>query len=268
MKKIFGFYIFMLIGCAFITGCSNDDKPTGVATTIEKKPVVMDPFRYHKLIEVSPGQDYDILSWGRGSATVGAFEILHSDSAAAKYTTTTGDLDGSIVDVYNSDMDLDGNPEIIIQAKGKDTINYTTMYAFEFSNGKAQKLDFPKLNQKQRQGYRGSDNFYIKDGTLMREFPIYNGSGKDAKPSGQKRLLQYGLRDNSFTVKQLSTDSTSTKGAQTAVKTTAKPTETPVKPKQSSKETKKKNTETKHKKKHKRHHHTSDSDGSGGDGEQ
>jgi hypothetical protein len=261
MKKISGFYIFMLIGCAFITGCSNDDKPTGVATTIEKKPVVMDPFRYHKLIEVSPGQDYDILSWGRGSTTVGAFEILHSDSAAAKYTTTTGDLDGSIIDVYNSDMDLDGNPEILIQAKGKDTTNYTTIYAFEFSNGKAQKLDFPKLNQKQRQGYRGSDNFYIKDGTLMREFPIFNGTGKGAKPSGQKRLLQYGLRDNSFTVKQLSTDSTAIKVTQAATKVAAKPAETPAKPKQKVKETKKLTTETKHKKKHKKHHHSSDSDG-------
>ncbi len=268
MKKQLGFYIFMLIGCAFITSCSNDDKPTGAATTITKKPVVMDPFRYHKLVEVSPGQDYDILSWGRGSSTVGSFEILHSDSAAAKYTTTTGDLDGSIVDVYNSDMDLDGNPEIIIQAKGKDTLNYTNMYAFEFSNGKAQKLDFPRLNQKQRQGYRGDDNFYIKDGALMREFPIYNGSGKDAKPSGQKRLLQYGLRDNSFTVKQLSTDSTATKAGQNTAKGTANPVVTPAKPKQSQKETKK--TTTQHKKKHKKHHHTSDSDAdaeTGGDGQ-
>ena len=77
----------------------------------------MDPFRYHKMIEVSPGQDYDILSWGRGEKGTSAFEILHSDSAAAKFTTTTGDLEGAIVDVYNSDMDLDGNPEILIQAK-------------------------------------------------------------------------------------------------------------------------------------------------------
>jgi hypothetical protein len=158
------------------------------------------------MIEVSPGQDYDVLSWGRGSTKTGAFEILHSDSAAAKYTTTTGDLDGYIVDVYNSDMDLDGNPEILIQAKGKDTINYTNIYAFEFTNGKAQKLDFPKLTKSQRQGYRGDDNFYIKEGILIREFPIYDGNGKGAKPTGQKRAFQYGLRDNSFTVTQLTKD--------------------------------------------------------------
>lgn len=200
--------LFMLISFMLATSCSNEKKPTAVTAAVIKKPVIMEPFRYHKLIEVSPGQDYDILSWGRGSTTVGAFMILHSDSAAAKYTTNTGDLNGAIVDVYNSDMDLDGNPEIIIQAKGKDTINYTNIYAFEFTNGKAQKLDFPKLNRSQRQGYRGDDNFYIKEGILMREFPIYDGNGKDAKPTGQKRQLQYGLRNNNFTVKQLSKDST------------------------------------------------------------
>lgn len=226
------------------TGCNNEEKPPVNATPAPAKQQLMDPFRYHKMIEVSPGQDYDILSWGRGSKTVGAFMILHSDSAAAKYTTTTGDLDGAIVDVYNSDMDLDGNPEILIQTKGKDTTNYTTMYAFEFTNGKAQKLDFPKLTQSQRQGYRGDDDFYIKDGMLLREFPIYNGSGKAAKPSGQKRKFQYGLRNNSFTVKQLSKDSTSIN--------TVKPiVNQPVK---KATVEKKHKVVKKHKKKHRRHH--------------
>jgi hypothetical protein len=239
------FHLLILICGILVAGCGNDTKPAAVTATAPQKPVIIDPFRFHKMIEVSPGQYYDILSWGRGSSTTGAFMILHSDSAAAKYTTTTGDLDGAIVDVYNSDMNLDGNPEILIQAKGKDTINYTNIYAFEFSKGKAQKLDFPKLNKSQRQGYRGDDNFYIKDGLLIREFPIYDGNGKDAKATGQKRQLQYGLRNDNFTVKQLSKDSTS-------ASTTNKPV--------ASEPVKKTTTEKKHttekpkKKKHKKHH--------------
>src|SRR5476649_612874 len=165
------FYLCILTSLGMITGCSSPQQPVTV-TPIAKTPAIMQPFRYHKLVEVSPGQDYDVLSWGRGSSKTGSFMILHSDSAASKYTTTTGDLDGTIVDVYNSDMDLDGNPEIIIQAKGKDSTNFATIYAFEFSNGKANKLDFPKLTKSQRKGYRGDDNFYIKDGILMREFPV------------------------------------------------------------------------------------------------
>jgi hypothetical protein len=250
MKRSYLFYLFILIcGIAF-TGCGNDEKPTGVTAVISKKPVVMDPFRYHKLIEVSPGQDYDVLSWGRGSTAVGSFMILHSDSAAAKYVTTTGDLAGSIVDVYNSDMDLDGNPEILIQAKNNDTINYTTIYAFEFTNDKAQKLDFPRLTQSQRQGYRGEDNFYIKDGMLMREFPIFKGSGKDAKPTGAKRQFQYGLRNNEFTVKQLSKDSTSVSPVKSHVNV---PSKSIVTTKKSVVAPKKHTVEKKHKKKHRRH---------------
>lgn len=207
------FYLFMLTACLVAAGCAQQaPKPVTVPVTAPK-PAIMDPFRFHKLVEVSPGEDYDVLSWGRGSKDVGSFEILHSDSADMKYTTTTGDLEGSIVDVYNSDMDLDGNPEILIQAKAKDTSNYAIIYAFEFTNSKANKLNFPKLTQSQRKGYRGNDNFYIQGGKFMREFPVYDGNGKDAKPTGQKRLLQYGLRNNEFTVQQLTKDSTGNSSA-------------------------------------------------------
>jgi hypothetical protein len=238
------YYFFLLVSYLLITGCGNNDKPTSTVPSAPAKPVLMDPFRYHKMIEVSPGQDYDILSWGRGSAKVGAFEILHSDSATAKFTTTTGDLDGAIVDVFNTDMDLDGNPEILIQTKSNDTLYYTHVFAFEFTNGKAEKLDFPKLTEQYKKGYRGNDNFYVKDGQLIREYPIYSGAGKEAKATGEKRQLQYGLRNNSFTVKQLSKDSTNVVSAK------------PVKiiPVQNSKPKKKHTPEKKHKKKHRRHH--------------
>jgi len=180
----------------------------------------MEPFRFHKAIEVSPGQTYDVVSWGRGSKAAGAYAILHSDSANIKYTTTTGDLDGTITDVYNADMDVDGNPEILIQSKGKDTVNYAKIYAYEFNNNQANKLDFPRLSSSQRKGYRGEDNFYIKDGKLIREFPIYASNDSLAKPTGAKRQLEYGLRGNEFTVKQLSKDSTAV-STKPAVKETA-----------------------------------------------
>ena len=254
----------VLAAIAVVSACSNEAKKPVVATTpATNKPVIMDPFRYHKLIEVSPGEDYDVLSWGRGSTKTGAFMILHSDSAAAKYTTTTGDLDGAIVDVYNSDMDLDGNPEILIQVKGKDTVNYTTIYAFEFDGEKARKLDFPKLTKSQKKGYRGEDNFYIKDGALIREFPIYDGNDAAAKPTGAKREFQYGLRNNEFTVKQLSKDSTSVSKEKTDVTAPvkkAKVEEKHTSSKKSKKHTKakkhtpaKKHKNKKHKKKHRRH---------------
>jgi hypothetical protein len=250
MKRQLINWFLMVLPCALLIGCGSGDKPVAppVAST-PKLPEVMPPFRYHKLIEVSPGQDYDIVSWGRGSTKTGAFAILHSDSAGAKFVTTTGDLNGTIVDVFNTDMDLDGNPEIIIQAKGIDTNNYINVYAFEYTNGHAEKLDFPRLTKSQRQGYHGGDNFYVQDGKLLREFPLYDGN---AKLNGQKRQLEYGLRDNSFTVKQVGKDSTN---VASPVKHNTKPTpKTDNKPAVSKPKTTKhsKPVEKKHKKKHRR----------------
>lgn len=204
-------YCFLIATlCIVITGCGDDKKPVADKPAAAVTPKLMEPFRFHKGVEVSPGQTFDVLSWGRGASAVGAFAILHSDSAAAKYTTTTGDLDGTIRDVYNSDMDTDGNPEILIQSKAQDTINYAKVYAYEFNGSDAHKLDFPKLTRTQRKGYRGDDNFYIRDGNLIREFPIYSSNDSLAKPTGARRQLEYGLRGNEFTVTQLSKDSVDT----------------------------------------------------------
>jgi len=145
-------------------------------------------------------------------------------------------------------MDVDGNPEILIQAKKKDSITYTTIYAYEFSDNKAQKLDFPKLSASQRKGYRGEDNFYIQDGKFMREFPIYEGSGKAAKLTGAKRRLEYSLSSNEINVKQISKDSVS----KTNIKTPEPVAKKGESKKAASKKTKKHAQPVKHKKKHHR----------------
>jgi hypothetical protein len=200
--------IFLLINAVFITAlsaCNSTEQKPLQAVVATAKPTLTQPFRFHKVIEVSPGNSFDIFSWGRGSDSTGSFLILESDSAEAKFTTTTGDLDGAITDVYNTDMDTDGNPEILIQAKSKDSTKYTQIYAFEYKDNKAQKLDFPRLTSSQKKGYRGGDNFYIKEGTLMREFPVDNGNDTTAKSN--KRILEYGIRSNNFTVKTVEQES-------------------------------------------------------------
>jgi len=250
LKKYLG--VAVVIATAFY-GCSEQtQKKAEPAQT--KGPETMAPFKFHKLIEVTPGNDFDILSWGRGSNTSSSLLILHSDSADKEFTTTTGDLDGAIVDVFNSDMDIDGDPELLIEAKAKDTIDYTKIYAFEFNDNKANKLDFPKLNSSQKKGYRGNDNFYMKDGKLIREYPIYDGNTSASKPTGQKRVLQYNLRSNNLTVKDLSADTLKTAAveekqvAATEKKTEVKKTET-KKSSSSKKSSKHKSTSKK-----KRHH--------------
>lgn len=207
LKKYLGVAV---VAATVFYSCTEQGTQKKAEPAPAKGAEVMQPFKFHKLIEVTPGNDFDILSWGRGSNTSSSLLILHSDSADKEFTTTTGDLDGAIVDVFNSDMDIDGDPELLIEAKAKDTIDYTKIYAFEFNDNKANKLDFPKLNSSQKKGYRGNDNFYMKDGKLIREYPIYDGNTSASKPTGQKRVLQYNLRSNNLTVKDLSADTLKT----------------------------------------------------------
>jgi hypothetical protein len=185
----------------------------------------MEPFKFHKVVEAAPGNDFDVLSWSRGGGDKTSLLILHSDSAAKDYTTTTGDLDGPVVDVYNSDMDVDGHPEIIIQSKTPDTNKFMNIMVYEFNGDKGNKLDFPRLTVSQRKGYRGGDNLYVTQGKLMREFPVYDGDNRDAKATGQKRLIEYSMHGNNLSCQEVSKDMA---GANTA--TPSAPATRPEKP--------------------------------------
>ena len=208
----------LLLGLALLAACNDNSQP-GQAVL---KPVdttsategLQAPFRYHKLIESSPGKYFDVLGWGRGKDSIGGYLILHSDSAGRRFPTVSGDLEGAIIDVFNTDMNMDGNPEILIEAKAKDTTNHINIYAYEFTAGKPVKLNFPQLSNNAKKAYRGDDKLYIKEGNLLREFPLFAGSGKAAKATGKKMILQYGLRSGVFTIKDISpVDSAALKAA-------------------------------------------------------
>lgn len=248
---------------AVLAACSHREPQTDTvaapvnANPTPEKSALMEPFRYHKLIESSPGIYFDVLTWGRGKDSIGGYLILHSDSTGKKFTTVTGELEGKILDVYNTDMNMDGNPEILILSKAKDTTVHVNIYAYEYRNGKGEKIDFPKLGGKSKTIYHGGDNFYIRQGNLVREFPGYDGEGRNAKPTGKKRILQYGIRDNAFTVKDI-TPIDSTLLNKPAPKDSVKqPGKTAAKPATS--ETKKSSAHKKehHTIKHKKHRHHS-----------
>jgi hypothetical protein len=203
-------YWCLLAGCCIAAGCHNAETAKTVAAVVNPKSTLPQPFRYHKLIEVAPGMDYDVLSWGRGPAESSAYMILRSDSAGKKYAATNGDLDGKLVDAFNTDLDTDGNPEIFVQSQSADSTHYEKIDVYEFNGDNAHKLDFPKLTSSQKKGYHGGDDFSVKENKLIRTYPIYDGDNAAAKPTGQKRTLEYSFHSNDFSVKQISTDSTTT----------------------------------------------------------
>ncbi|MDB5012906.1 MAG: hypothetical protein JWQ25_1108, partial [Daejeonella sp.] len=71
-------FSFLLL--SIVVSCSNNESPKKVTSTPEQKAIIMEPFRFHKAIEVKPGLTLDVLSWGRGTESNGAYMILRSDS--------------------------------------------------------------------------------------------------------------------------------------------------------------------------------------------
>ncbi|WP_026898023.1 hypothetical protein [Daejeonella oryzae] len=191
-----------VLSAFIISACNQEEKELPAAS----KPVevkLAEPFRFHKAVEVKPGLTLDVVSWGRGSESVGAYLILRSDSTHLKYKSISGELDGEIVDVWNMDMDADGDPELYIQAKGEGEGSHLSMYVYEFNNsGSARQITFPNLSGKSKKGYKGGDSVYIKDDVLMREFPVTNDEDKN-NPTTEKKILKYQLRNNSFSVDEV-----------------------------------------------------------------
>ncbi|WP_411275634.1 hypothetical protein [Daejeonella sp.] len=194
--------IASVCACLFISCATEDKNPVVINKPIVKK--ITEPFRYHKAIEVKPGLTLDIVSWGRGSNSVGGYLVLRSDSTHLNYRSLTGELDGRIVDAWDMDLDSDGNPELYIQSKGEGEGSYLSMYIYEYNeSGSNQQIRFPELGSTLRKGYKGSDSVYVKDGKLMREFPLYSTGDSASKATGEIRKLEYSLRSNSLNVKEV-----------------------------------------------------------------
>ena len=194
----------LLTSCAItiFVSCTSEE-PKKVESSITKV-VLPQPFRYHKAIEVTPGLTYDVLSWGRGAEHFGQYMILRSDSSDLKYSTINKELEGDITDSWNMDMDADGNPEIFIQAKGQDKDSYLTMYVHEFTeSGSSQELKFPELTSATKKKYHGKDSVYIKEGSLFREFPLFEEADTAGLKPIEKKVLEYKLRGNRFDIHEV-----------------------------------------------------------------
>lgn len=183
-----------------VVSCSSDQPKEAQKPSV--KVVLPKPFSFHKAIAIKPGLTFDVVSWGRGSEQTGAYLILRSDSADMKYRSTSGELEGKVTDAWNMDMDSDGNPEIFIEARTGDKENSLNMYVYEFDdNGSAREIRFPDLTASTKKTYRGKDSIYVREGSLFREFPLYEEADTAGiKPTG-KKVLEYSLRGSTFSVK-------------------------------------------------------------------
>ena len=186
----------LLLGTVLIFACGNNSDEV---STTPKKAALGAPFRFQRSLEIKPGLIFDVLSWGRGKDSTSALLILRSDSTHQKFKALNADLVGKPLDVWDMDLDTDGNPELAVQVLLSTGLNDLYIYEFDAS-GTGNSIRFPAFGDKAKAGYKGKDSIYVKVGELRRDF-LYQEPASTAKPI--KRTFAYRLRNNSFQLTEL-----------------------------------------------------------------
>lgn len=200
MRKI---NFLAIIAISTFISCNSEQEEVKSDAPLTKV-ILPEPFRFHKSVEVKPGLTFDILSWGRGSGEAGEYLILRSDSSGMEYDTISEELEGKIVDVWNMDLDSDGNPEIFIQTRGLDKKQYFNLQVHEFSqSGSSQQIKFPELTPATMKKYQGKDSVYTKEGRLYREFPLYDEKDTVGVKPIDKKIVEYLIKGNRFDIKEI-----------------------------------------------------------------
>ncbi len=194
---IFAFFLLLFIAC-------GNDKQTTNAPIKNVSAVLQAPFHQHQKIEVGPDIIFDILTWGRGSDSTSSLLILRSDSSKNDFSIASSDnLNGRLKEVFNTDMDTDGYPEIVIYYTENDDYNSAQILCFEFTGANANKIRFPDLSRKTISQYRGKDQFFVKEGMLFRNIELFDEADKEGKKAIGKKNIKYFLKGNSFDLEEV-----------------------------------------------------------------
>ncbi|WP_231492037.1 PliI family lysozyme inhibitor of I-type lysozyme [Pedobacter sp. Leaf170] len=185
-------HLLLLAGMLFCFACTTEPEKTK-EVAVETPVVRKNPFPFYTDIEVKPGLNFEVFSWGKGKDSIGGYQILMSDSLKKDYRSLSVERNGIVNDAWNMDLDNDGNPEIYVQIlKNKTALD---LNVFEYAGGSFNKINFPSLTSNQKKGYKGNDKIFVKGGELYRSFPV-----EDAQDTTKTitKTYQYKLRGNSF----------------------------------------------------------------------
>ncbi|ATP56841.1 hypothetical protein CPT03_10310 [Pedobacter ginsengisoli] len=201
MKYLIKQPLLLAGGLLLLASCADSSKKDTAVK--QSEPVAgkqKGQFVFYKDINIRPGINFEVVSWGKGVDSVGGYLILMSDSLKSNYKSFSNERNGIITDAWNMDLDNDGNPEIYIELLSKKNVH--DLNVFEYSDGNFNKITFPALSDRAKKTYGGNDKFVIKNGDLLRTYPIVNSEDSTEK-DGSLKTLQYRLSGNSFSISEV-----------------------------------------------------------------
>jgi hypothetical protein len=109
-------------------------------------------------------------------------------------------VQGRVQKAMTDDFNDDGYPDLVLCIYSGANGEIGTVAAISSAANKSfVPIYFPDifLDAKNREGYKGYDEFSTLTGTLLRKFPIYLSGDAPDKPTGGKRTIQYkAIKDN------------------------------------------------------------------------
>ncbi|MBX7053618.1 MAG: hypothetical protein K1X36_01595 [Pyrinomonadaceae bacterium] len=109
----------------------------------------------------------------------------------------TRSVNGEVYDAEVGDLNIDLSPEIYIYVRETGGNKKASLIAYSANKKRSlSEIAIPEVDTKSKEfaGYNGGDEFAVVESTLARRFPIYDGSGADAKKTGKMRQLKYKLK--------------------------------------------------------------------------
>jgi hypothetical protein len=166
-----------------------------VTTAAEKtKETAKEVADYFKEYKTKTGKGFVVEKEGEGSLVTVKITPKGFDHAEP---IVLKDVD-PVSKVFMADLNKDGFEEIYIVTNAAGSGSYATLYGYSSNNDKSvTPITVPKISEndmkKTFRGYQGHDSFYVKDGKLYREFPVYKKGDSNANPTGGKKVLEYQL---------------------------------------------------------------------------
>jgi len=110
-----------------------------------------------------------------------------------KYPKIEAEIDGTITNIKVVDLNQDKYPELYCFANSSGSGSYGNVYGYIFESDRWTLIQLPELRKKWQQGYMGHDEFSIKGGRIIRQFPVYKKGDPNANPTGGTRRIEYTL---------------------------------------------------------------------------
>ena len=101
--------------------------------------------------------------------------------------------DGTVVEVWITQLDKGKDPEIIVWTRCAGSGAYGEIDLFRFTGGSLVQLESPE--EIKLKGYSGHDIFEIKYGKLFRSFPLYKESDPNCSPTGGTAEMVLDFKD-------------------------------------------------------------------------